>query len=239
MLRTIHMGTWVRQRHARYLATYSSRFNRTNQSHPASPHRIENYYQVLNIPVGSSDQEVKRAFIELSKKYHPDANRETRDSEIFMKICEAYQTLNRLHSRHDSRLGMQKQSTTSPDTATTGRRMCTVWSQYQTAMRNKQMGRGLKGFRNGKPIIFKNPEASQWLPMRYFPATSLGRSSKAAYAGVEDEEEHKEKDTEYSLSLYAYITGIFAVSGLVLMDAITRFRDQPSPVDDIEPSDSL
>nr|XP_016941845.1 uncharacterized protein LOC108018774 [Drosophila suzukii] len=221
MLRTIQ--TCAGQQ-VRCLASYGSRF--TYQSHSMSyPHgRIENHYQVLNVPVGSTDREIKRAFIELSKKYHPDANSQTRDSEVFMRICEAYQTLHRHNSRqiYDSRLRMQNQNTSPPETTFTGGHVYTVWSQYQSAVRNKQMGRGSRRFRGVKTIIFKGKVVNKWLPVR----TTLADLQRLGFEGSWQD--------EYSFPnspiFYLYLAGFCVVGGLVIVDVISRFQQQPAPV---------
>ncbi|XP_016987271.1 chaperone protein DnaJ 2 [Drosophila rhopaloa] len=205
----------------RHLASYGSRF--TYQSHPMSQPRIENYYQVLNVPVGSSEREIKRAFIELSKKYHPDANCETRDPAVFMKVCEAYQTLHRHNSRqlYDSRLRMQHQSTPPPETAFTGRHVYTVWSQYQSAVRNKQMGRGSRRFGAGKPIIFKGKVmVNKWLPMR----TALVDLQRMSFKGSWQDEEYSFPNSPI---FYLYAAGFCFVGGLILVDVIGRLQEQP------------
>lgn len=52
---------------------------------------MEDYYQILGIPPDASDDEIKKAFWRLAKKYHPDSP--TGDPEKFKKINEAYQVL--------------------------------------------------------------------------------------------------------------------------------------------------
>lgn len=57
----------------------------------------KNPYDVLGIPQSASDDEVKRAYRELSRKYHPDANvnNPLRDlaEEKFKEVQEAYDTI--------------------------------------------------------------------------------------------------------------------------------------------------
>ncbi|EDV49262.1 uncharacterized protein LOC6553655 [Drosophila erecta] len=223
MLRTIQTSAG---QPVRCLATFGSRF--TYQSQPMSQLRVENHYQVLNVPVGSNDREIKLAFIELSKKYHPDANTQTSDSEVFMKICEAYQTLHRQNSRqiYDSRLRMQNQNKSPPESTFTGRRVYTVWSQYQSAVRSKQMGRGSRRFGGEKPIIFKGKMVNKWLPM----PTTLVELKRVGFRLSW----HDEYSFPNSPFFYLYIAGFCLVGGLVLMDVIGRFQKQSSVEKNIE-----
>jgi len=52
------------------------------------------YYEVLGISKNSSDDEIKKAYRKLAKKYHPDVNNENHDAEErFKEINESYETL--------------------------------------------------------------------------------------------------------------------------------------------------
>lgn len=51
------------------------------------------YHQILEIPVGSSPAEIKKAFRTLSKKYHPDINSSPDAQQKFMEVHEAYKFL--------------------------------------------------------------------------------------------------------------------------------------------------
>lgn len=52
---------------------------------------MEDYYEILGVPPDASEEEIKKAFWRLAKKYHPDSP--TGDAEKFKKINEAYQVL--------------------------------------------------------------------------------------------------------------------------------------------------
>lgn len=51
------------------------------------------YYEILGISRTASADEIKRAFRQLGKKYHPDVNSEPGAQEKFQEINEAYQVL--------------------------------------------------------------------------------------------------------------------------------------------------
>ena len=52
------------------------------------------YYEVLGIDKSASDQEIKKAFRKLAKKYHPDANPGDQEAEAkFKEVNEAYEVL--------------------------------------------------------------------------------------------------------------------------------------------------
>jgi len=53
----------------------------------------EDYYNVLGIKKDSSKEEIKKAYRDLAKKYHPDISKEKDASEKFKKVSEAYAVL--------------------------------------------------------------------------------------------------------------------------------------------------
>ncbi|MDT7868308.1 MAG: DnaJ domain-containing protein [Candidatus Pacebacteria bacterium] len=52
---------------------------------------MKDYYEILGVPENASEEEIKRAFRELAKKYHPDVP--GGDAEKFKEILEAYRVL--------------------------------------------------------------------------------------------------------------------------------------------------
>ncbi|MFX1325219.1 MAG: DnaJ domain-containing protein [Promethearchaeota archaeon] len=53
------------------------------------------YYDILEIGKGATDEEIKLAYRRLAKKYHPDKNRDDPDAkDKFIELKEAYDTLN-------------------------------------------------------------------------------------------------------------------------------------------------
>jgi len=57
------------------------------------PSTKRDYYEILGVPRNASQEEIKRAFRRLARKYHPDINKDPSAQERFKEINEAYQVL--------------------------------------------------------------------------------------------------------------------------------------------------
>uniref|UniRef100_A0A8C9PFB0 DnaJ heat shock protein family (Hsp40) member A3 n=1 Tax=Spermophilus dauricus TaxID=99837 RepID=A0A8C9PFB0_SPEDA len=62
--------------------------------HTNTPLAKEDYYQILGVPRNASQKEIKKAYYQLAKKYHPDTNKDDpKAKEKFSQLAEAYEVL--------------------------------------------------------------------------------------------------------------------------------------------------
>jgi curved DNA-binding protein len=55
--------------------------------------KYKDYYKTLGVERGASDEDVKKAYRKLARKYHPDVSKEPNAKERFQEVAEAYETL--------------------------------------------------------------------------------------------------------------------------------------------------
>ena len=55
--------------------------------------KYKDYYKILGVARGASDEEIKKAYRRLARKYHPDVSKEANAKEKFQEVAEAYETL--------------------------------------------------------------------------------------------------------------------------------------------------
>jgi curved DNA-binding protein len=55
--------------------------------------KYKDYYKILGVARGANDEEIKKAYRKLARKYHPDVSKEANAKERFQEVAEAYETL--------------------------------------------------------------------------------------------------------------------------------------------------
>lgn len=60
---------------------------------------MTNFYSILGVPVDASPEEIRGAYFDLARKFHPDANPDPSAQEDFLQIQAAYEVLSNSHKR--------------------------------------------------------------------------------------------------------------------------------------------
>lgn len=74
---------------------------------------MQDYYGILGVPSTASLQEIKRAYRQLARLYHPDLNKQAPGDQI-KRLNEAYEVLRNLQKRaaYDAQLTQLRQQAT-------------------------------------------------------------------------------------------------------------------------------
>jgi curved DNA-binding protein len=55
--------------------------------------KYKDYYKILGVERGAAEDDIKKAYRKLARKYHPDVSKEANAKEKFQEVSEAYETL--------------------------------------------------------------------------------------------------------------------------------------------------
>ena len=62
---------------------------------------LDNYYNRLGLSINASQEDIKKAYFNVAKKYHPDHNQKIESKELFLAIQEAYNVLSSPEKRKE------------------------------------------------------------------------------------------------------------------------------------------
>jgi len=105
---------------------------------------MKNYYAILGVRRDASLEEIKKAYRELVRKYHPDMG-ETSDVERFLEVQEAFEVLSSREKRrvYDEKIRRQEHRRYYPMEGTLGR----LFSDLEILLKEMESLRREGGFR--------------------------------------------------------------------------------------------
>jgi len=62
---------------------------------------LDNYYARLGVPQSATQEEIRTAYHQAARKFHPDQNKDQSTTEVFLQIQEAYETLSNPSKRSE------------------------------------------------------------------------------------------------------------------------------------------
>lgn len=92
-----------------------------------------NYYEILEVSVDSTTEEIKSAYRKLARKYHPDINKEKDSIDKFKMITLAYETLSDEQEREKYNILKGIFKTQKPSGTTSGAK---AQEEYQNTLKN-------------------------------------------------------------------------------------------------------
>ncbi|MBQ3634771.1 MAG: J domain-containing protein [Bacteroidales bacterium] len=108
-----------------------------------------NYYEILGVSRFASSREIKHAYIELCKKWHPDANPDPDATRMMQQINEAYDVLGNPSSRSTyDWLLIKRESQPQPQPTPTPRPQQTDHSHSRSGQKYRQSGRSYRQRKN-------------------------------------------------------------------------------------------
>ncbi|KAK3856489.1 hypothetical protein Pcinc_037196 [Petrolisthes cinctipes] len=112
--------------------------------HTSSTSPQKDYYEILGVPRNSSVKEIKKAYYQLAKKYHPDVNRNDPSSQKkFTEASEAYEVLSDEEKRRQYDT-MGRTAEQMGATGGAGNPFQSGW-QYQTSIDPEELFRKIFG----------------------------------------------------------------------------------------------
>ena len=103
---------------------------------------MSNPYEILGVGEQASDEEVKKAYRKLSRKYHPDANVNSPNAaeyeEKFKQVQQAYQQImDERHNPNGSFSNFHAESSGGQDEDSISFKITALWKQFGFSMKSK------------------------------------------------------------------------------------------------------
>uniref|UniRef100_A0AC34R3W8 Uncharacterized protein n=1 Tax=Panagrolaimus sp. JU765 TaxID=591449 RepID=A0AC34R3W8_9BILA len=161
--------------------TRCQRFEQTRYLHVStSLNAKKDYYKILGVAKNAKDTDIKKAYYQAAKKYHPDVNKEKGASEKFQELSEAYEVLSDADKRAAYDQNSQRPSGKHSD-----------W-QYQSTRAAEEIFNQFFGGLGRDPFAgFAESAAgfaaSQEIPVNLsFEEAARGASKTISYNSIED-----------------------------------------------------
>ncbi|XP_030369187.1 protein tumorous imaginal discs, mitochondrial isoform X2 [Scaptodrosophila lebanonensis] len=97
-------AAWQRQQQQKAPTTTSvaKMQQQTRNFHRSSRLNAKDYYKILGVAKNANGKDIKKAYYQLAKKYHPDTNKDDPDSnKKFQEVSEAYEVLSDEQKRRE------------------------------------------------------------------------------------------------------------------------------------------
>jgi DnaJ-class molecular chaperone len=108
------------------------------------------YYDILEIDSSASDLDIKKSYLRLAKKYHPDVYKEKINADHFKKVNEAFATLKNPVKRNDydkrKKVKSQKNEDTAQPQAKETKVRETIDPEFEAAFRKLNINRQFAEF---------------------------------------------------------------------------------------------
>jgi curved DNA-binding protein CbpA len=126
------------------------------------------YYDILEVERDANDLEIKKSYLKLAKKYHPDVYKSAVNMDHFKRVNEAFSTLKNplKRSDYDRKLKIKTQKTSSETNADAPRQpketkvRDTIDPEFEAAFRKVNINRHFEEFM-ARPMRTSPEEMSQ------------------------------------------------------------------------------
>jgi curved DNA-binding protein len=151
----------------------------------------KNYYEVLEVPRTASQDEIKRAYRKLARKYHPDVSKETAAEQRFKDVNEANEVLKdpnkrELYDRYgETWKAVADGHAPPPDPAERERVRQDFGAQDFDPSQFSDVGSVFESFFGGPFRAGRGAAGSEWAPAGADQEATLELDVEAAYRGGE------------------------------------------------------